>query len=130
MDRAVNYQRVLVIAKEEGIERVYVQGDVIGPVRVIAGRRNTVHFANNVLSGIDGEIWRINMGADDWLFWKLDGVAQTYAVLADKMLMMVVALALFTAPSFTTQLMLRLLSAPKFVGSGLLEENVTEASAV
>src|SRR6266571_1736190 len=44
------------------------------------------------------------------------------------MLTVVVAVVLFKVPSFTTQLMLRLLSAPKLVGFWLLDEYVTLSS--
>src|SRR5271169_1906330 len=46
------------------------------------------------------------------------------------MLIVLVAGALFSVPSFTTQLMLRLVSAPKLVGFWLLEEYWTSSSNV
>src|SRR5664279_2951248 len=45
------------------------------------------------------------------------------------MLIVLVAGALLAVPLFTTQLMLRLVSAPKSVGFRLLEEKVTDSSA-
>ena len=55
-------------------------------------------------------------------------VSHTYAVLAGKMLMTVVALALLAVPSLTTQLMLRLLSAPEFGRIGAAQETSPTAA--
>src|SRR5271169_3067834 len=52
-------------------------------------------------------------------------LAMTGALSTAVMLIVLVAGVLFSVPSFTTQLMLRLVSAPKLVGFWLLEEYVT-----
>ena len=57
-----------------------------------------------------------------------DTLAMTGALSTAVMLIVLVAGVLFSVPSFTTQLMLRLVSAPKLVGFWLLEEYVTLSS--
>jgi Kef-type K+ transport system membrane component KefB len=54
-----------------------------------------------------------------------DTLAMTGALSTAVMLIVLVAGVLLSVPSFTTQLMLRLVSAPKLVGFWLLEEYLT-----